>query len=132
MPREPKGGKPRRQGERHSLGKTAMANDYDNLPTGTKVLKFIVGLCPALATWKVTGSLWSAAAVFLVGLVAGVAVSSWYTGFLSRKAQRDAEGNIGDEEVRRVLRQSLPVFLWAPAVLGSVAAVAIIWFENSN
>ncbi|MDB5636644.1 MAG: hypothetical protein JWP51_1552 [Bradyrhizobium sp.] len=109
-----------------------MANDYNNLPTGMKVLKFIVGLCPALVTWKMTGNIWSAAAVFLIGLVAGMAVSSWYIGYLSRNAHRDASGELSGAEVQRVLRQSLPVFLWAPAVCGIVAATSFIWLSISN
>jgi hypothetical protein len=109
-----------------------MANDYDNLPTGTKVLKFIVGLCPALVTWKVAGSAWYAAAVFFIGLVSGMAISSWYTGYLSRKARRNSEGKMSAEELRSVLRQSLPVFLWAPVVCGIVAAASVIWFITPN
>ena len=109
-----------------------MANDYDDLPTRTKVLKFIVGLCPALVTWKVTGSVWDAMAVFLVGVVAGMAVSNLYIKHLSRTFRRDASGNIIAEDLQRILNQSLPVFLWAPAACGTVAAALFIWLTIPN
>jgi hypothetical protein len=102
-----------------------MANDYDNLPIETKVVKLIVGFCPALVTWEITGSVWYAVAVFFIGLVAGIAVSNWYTAYLSRGAQRDAEGKMSAEDLRRVLSQSLPVFLWAPAASGILAAASV-------
>jgi hypothetical protein len=57
-----------------------MANDYDNLSIGTKALKVIAGFCPAIATWKITGSLWAALTVYIAGFIAGTALSNWYTG----------------------------------------------------
>ena len=105
-----------------------MANDYDHLPTGTKALKLVAGLCPPIATWKITGSVWYAAAVILIGFIAGNAISKWYTKFLFRHVRRDAEGQISGDDLERGLRQSLPVFMWAPPICGVLAAAFFIWF----
>jgi hypothetical protein len=109
-----------------------MANDYDNLPTGTKVLKLVAGLLPPLATWYLTGSVWYAIAVFIIGFVIGYFISDKYTGYAFRSARRDADGKIYPEDRARALAQSLPVFLGASPVCGAIAAAVFIWLSYSN
>ena len=109
-----------------------MNNDYDNLPFGTKLRKLIAGIIPPIATWQATGSIWYAAAVFVIGFVGGYFVSSMYDSYLIRDAQRDTEGRILPSDWERFKRQSLPVFLWAPPICGTIAAIGIVWFKNSN
>jgi hypothetical protein len=104
-----------------------MANDYGNLPTGIKVLKLVAGLCPPIATWKITGSVWYAAAAFLIGFIAGNAFSNWHTKFVFRHVRRDAEGQISGDDLERGLRRSLPVFMWAAPICGVLAAAFFIW-----
>lgn len=119
-------------GDKLLKGEQTVANDYDNLSTGTKSLKFIAGVSPAVATWAITKNFWAAAGVLFVGVVAGMAISTWYICHLSRNAHREADGALAGQEMHRVLRQSLPVFLWAPAVCGAVAALVTSWVRISN
>lgn len=104
-----------------------MSNDYDNLPIGIKVLKLAAGLCPPLATWLLTGSIWYAAGVFLTGLMLGNLISGQYTAYAFRGARRDESGNIHPDDMQHALKQSLPVFLWASPICGAVLAAAIVW-----
>src|SRR5262245_27716871 len=106
-----------------------MANDYDNLPTGIKLLKLLGRLLPPLATWYVTDSIWYALAVFLIGLIVGNFIATQHTQYAFKAVRRDPLGRFSQEDIDRASRQSLPVFLWAPPICGAIAAAAFIWLS---
>jgi uncharacterized membrane protein len=96
-------------------------SDYENLPIGTKYLQLVAGLLPPFATWWLTGSVWYAIAVYLIGFVIGHVVIYIHGQYVAWSIRRDASRTIEDWR-----EQTLPVFLWGPPICGALAAAAFI------
>jgi len=108
-----------------------MASDYDNLPTGTKYLKLAVGLLPPLATWYITGSIWYAAAVFLIGFIVGYVISDKYTGYAFRSAGEMPRARFIPKTSEGLWR-NLYQFSFGRLVCGTIAAAVFIWLSKST
>jgi len=107
-------------------------SDYNDLPIPLKAAKVLIGFIPPFFTWYATKNLWLAISVYVAGTIIGYFISGKHTERVGRTLRRDESGKPLPEEMNRLAKQTLPVFLWAPPVSGAVCAlIAIIFWARA-